>query len=108
MGKKCIIFGCFGVYLLFSTVSPAKAAPAPPSAGSTLGTVEGVISFCTKIDAQSVASYKRADELMIDGQSHKAIWDVRYSEAYENAYGQVVKELKSLSPKDALATCKAH
>ena len=108
MGKKCFTFGCFGVYLLFSTVSPAKAAPAPPSGGSILGTVEGVISFCTKMDAQSVSSYKRVDELMIDGQSSKAIWQLRDSDAYEKAYGQVVKDLKGLSSKDALATCKAH
>ena len=108
MMKNCFIANGFGAFLLFAVLSPAKAAPAPPSGGSILGTVEGVISFCTKIDASSVSSYKKVDEFMIDGQSSKAIWQIRDSEAYESAYGQVTKTLKALPHNQALATCKAH
>ena len=114
MINKFSILSVLGTFLLLSTLPPAQATTpstpntTPAGAGTILGTLEGAISFCTKIDAQSVPLYKHIDEVFIDGQSSKEIWQVRYSDAYETAYGKTTKILKALTHDQALSTCKAH
>ena|SRR5215469_9718641 len=114
MVKKSFVVTGLGMFLFLSIVPQVKAATAnttttsTSAAGSLLGLVEGVNSFCQKIDSQSASSYRQLDEVLIDGQSSKAIAQVRNSDAYHQAYGQVVEKLKELSSKNALAVCKAH
>lgn len=113
MLNKSSVVSSLGAFLFLSILPTVQAATPSTNtttlgAGSILGTLEGAISFCTKIDAQSVPVYRHLDEVLIDGQSSKAIWQVRYSPAYEDAYGQTTKTLKALSHDQALATCRAH
>lgn len=122
MVRNCSIASGLGILLFASILSPAQTAT-PIRVGSSpvgvpastlsadssiLGLVEGVIHFCGELNPKSVSTYKRFQELLTVGQSAKAISQARDSEAYEDAYGKVSKELKALPVKEALSECNAH
>lgn len=116
MGKKCSILGCFGMYLLFSTVSSATTAPATstPSASDTnatesmLGMVEGVRYYCDKFVPGSARIYGQIDELYVSSQTAKVLSPIRNSATYLNAQNQIQKQLKALPSKELSSVCKAN
>jgi len=107
--KKISIVSGFGAFLLLAVLSPAQTATATPtSAGTVLGVLEGTLNFCIKVTPQSASKYKALGQLLINGQSAKAIALVRNSDAYEKSFAQITKQLGALSTTQALAACNTH
>lgn len=109
MLKKCFLISALGVFLVLPTL-PAKTAPTNPSDSATLANVEGVLSFCSKVDSQSTIAitYKQVDQLITNNIGAPTIAQLRNSDAYESAYQQVTKTLKALPAKQALAACNGQ
>lgn len=97
-----------GVILLTSTLASAQAASTDTSGASLLGVVEGAMNFCSKVSSGAASGYKQIDQIFLQGQSEKAIEQVRGSVAYSSSFNQTKKLLQGLSPADALAVCNAH
>jgi len=89
---------------------PLGFAPAPaiPSAGTIIGSLEGTLAFCTSVNPQGAAGYNLIDQLITNGQSAGAVAQVRSSNAYEIAYGQITKQLRAYPRARAIAECKPH
>jgi hypothetical protein len=79
-----------------------------PSAGTIIGSLEGTLAFCTSANPQGAASYDAFDQLITNGQSASAMAELRNSDSYERAYRQITKQLRALSPAEAVAECKPH
>ena len=108
MVKNCFIVSGLGTFLFVSMLSPAKPAPAKITPGTVLGSLEGTLNFCAKVDPPAAPIYKSLGQLIINRQSAKAIAEVRRSDAYEDAYQQISTKLQSLPANQAQATCNAH
>jgi hypothetical protein len=116
--KKFYFVCCFGAFLLLPVLSPAQKATTNASANTTpttnasgdslLGTIEGVVYFCDKVNRNSASGYKQIDHLLVDGQTAKTLNQIRNSDAYESTITQTNRLLGRLPAKEALAVCNAH
>jgi hypothetical protein len=104
MLNKISIVG--GLGLVLSTLAAAQKAPAPPTAASLLGTIDGTVNFCTKVNPKSAAKFKEMGQLITNGQSDEAIAQIRDSKEYKDTLDQTSKKLAALSTKEAAETCK--
>ena len=104
MLKKISIVGGSG--LLLSVLVPAQTAP--PTFGELLGTVEGTMNFCAKINPKSAAKYKEMSQIVTNGHSEELVAEIRESKEYKDTVDQVSKKLGALSAKEAAATCKVQ
>jgi hypothetical protein len=106
--QKISVVSALGAFLSLSMLSPAQTAAATTSAGTMLGSLEGAFNFCSKVNPQAAPKYKLFDQLLTNGESAKAIAQVRNSDAYEDAYQQISRKLKALPAREALAVCSVH
>jgi hypothetical protein len=104
MLRKIAIVSGLGV--LLSILAPAQTAP--PTFAELLGTLDGTVNFCTKVNPKSAAKYREMVQLVTNGHSDELIAEIREGKEYKGTVDQISKKLGALSPKEASATCKVQ
>ena len=105
MIKSISFISTAGVVLCLSSLAPAQKAPAPPSAASVLGLLDGTVNFCADLYPESAEKYKAAELSFTNGLNEEAVAQIRASNEYKDSLDQVSTHLKSLSSRDAIAAC---
>jgi len=107
MMKKISFVSGIGAFLFLSLLAPAQTATTHLSAPA-LGTFEGMLSFCGKVNPQSADKYNELVKNLTKDQTADALAEMRNSQEYKDSLDQISAQLGELSNKDALETCKVH
>jgi hypothetical protein len=105
MMKKISFVSGIGAFLFLSLLLPAQTAPAQLS-GPTLGTLEGMLKFCGKVNPQAADKYQDMIKRLTKDQPEDKLAELRDSQEYKDSLDQIGKQLGELSTEDAIATCK--
>ena len=98
-------FLTYGGFLLVSTLAQAQISINTSNPGSLLGGVEGIIKFCGQVEPESVYRFEQFDQIFVNGPDKGLITQIRTSDAYKDAFDQVIKQLKALPRDEASDAC---
>jgi hypothetical protein len=106
MNIRSAFFLCAAV-----AVAPlALASPPPPPApitGETLGQLQGILSFCTRINPSAAPIYKSLGKAVTGIESSGDIKKTEGTDSYHAAFQAVVAALDKLPHGEALKSCSS-
>lgn len=85
-----------------SSLAWADAAPNP----ATLGTVDGVLSFCAQANPDHEGAYKALKVSLIGKQSDRTLDAIEHTSAYHQAFTQIRGVLDSAAHDWAVSACR--
>lgn len=91
---------CFGAAMVLSQLTMAEPV-SPPS----LGQLEGILDFCSKVDSKSAPKYHERAKAMLGETSEKDMAKARKSDDYKKAYDWISEELQKTPKQDATKAC---
>ena len=97
--------GALSVAAIVALAQPAWADGAPTPSADALGTIEALLSYCSKIDAGSAAGYQQQLNLFVKGADEKVVTEVRESDEYRDAYQRTADLLSDVNADEARQTC---
>lgn len=104
MVRKISILSSASVFLVLSLLAPAQTAPATPN-DSILGTLEGVLDFCGKVNPTASSTYQQLDALLTNGLTPASVTQSRKNQDYKNSHAKISQQLGELSKKQAVDSC---
>jgi hypothetical protein len=104
---KRVVSGSLRIPAVVAAFVLAQAAGAaePAPSGQVLGTIEAVISHCSKVDAASAAKYQQQLKLIVQGADEEALAEVRNSDEYKQAYQAATDQLGDATGDEARRNC---
>ena len=93
------------VAAVIAFAQPVRADGAPAPSADALGTIEALLSYCSKIDAGSAAGYQQQLNLFVKGADEKVVTEVRESDEYRDAYQRTADLLSAVNADEARQTC---
>jgi len=93
---------CLGL----ATVLPQLALAELPMSPEALGQVEGVLSFCGRVDPGTKPRYEQQAQMVRGGATSEEIDAARKVDGYRQAYDGVSEQLSKLDPAAAIKTCR--
>jgi hypothetical protein len=94
---------------IFMTAAAAMLAQhaqaANPPDALALGALQGMLGFCSQIDAKDDKRFDQHAERLTAGLSDRQIREIKASADYKQAYQLLTTVLKELPPAEALPGC---
>jgi hypothetical protein len=94
------------VYGAMGAVAGSAAAEPEPAPAHSLGVTEGLLTYCTKVDAASAAKIKLKAKALSEGLSAVALKQMRNSAEYRTAYESVTQFVEKVDPHNAMQPCR--
>ena len=71
----------------------------------TLGITESMLTYCTKVDAESAAKYRDRVKVLVQGASNDSLAKVRGSDAYRKARASMDDFVSKIDEHNAMRMC---
>jgi hypothetical protein len=78
-----------------------------PFSNDVFGKVEGILNYCSEINAESVAKYRSVAETFVKDVPEKEVTEARKTMEYIDSYDGISTELNKTSKDISVQTCKA-
>jgi hypothetical protein len=88
-------------------VLAANSPPSSPPGAQWLGTVEGILDFCVKVDPKDASAFRVLKKNTSAGLSEHDLAGVRGTREYKDSLHMISDELAKVSPQSAAQTCAA-
>jgi hypothetical protein len=86
---------------------PQFALAELPVSSQTLGQVEGILSFCTKMDSGLAKYYEQQSRALVGNATAKELAEARDSSEYKEAYEAINAELEKVDKERAADSCSS-
>jgi hypothetical protein len=88
-------------------VLAANSPPSSPPGAQWLGTVEGILDFCVKVDPKDASAFQVLKKNTRGGLSERDLAGVRGTREYKDALRTISDDLAKVSPQGAAQSCAA-
>src|ERR1700674_1275429 len=89
------------------SAAPQLTPAAPAVAPKTIGHIEAVVNFCSRIDSESADKYKELGKQVVRDMSEKELADARNTDEYKESYEAIITELEKAPADKATKGCRS-
>ena len=79
-----------------------------PLSNDAFGKVEGIVSYCGKIDTGSGAKYQERAKLLVKDVPEKELTEARKSAEYKESYDSISADLEKAPKENSVPSCRAY
>jgi hypothetical protein len=106
MGLKHSVVLTAGVALIVSSLAQAVTKPNTTITADSLAKVDGILSFCSRVDSKSSKTYLQGESVITNGHSTAEIASLRHSGEYGVSLASINGQLNKVAIGPGLSACK--
>ena len=106
MGLKFSVLMTAGAALIVSSLAQAVTKTNSTLDAKSLAQVDGVLSYCTRIDSRSSSNYLKGESMITNGHSNAEILGLRHSSEYAKSLAAINLELGKVGVNAGLGACR--
>jgi hypothetical protein len=107
MGLNFSVVLTAGAALVVSSLAQAVTKTNSTLDAKSLAQVDGVLSYCTKIDSRSSSNYLKGESIITNGHSNAEVSGLRHSTEYAKSLAAINLELGKVGVNAGLGACRA-
>jgi hypothetical protein len=107
MGLKFSVVLTAGAALVVSSLAQAVTKPNTTLDPKSLAQIDGVLSYCSRIDARSSSNYLRGESMITNGHSDAEVSGLRHSGDYAASLAAINVQLGKVGINAGLGACRA-
>ena len=97
-----IVFACSVIML------PQLLNAKLPFSNDAFGKVEGILTYCAKVNPESAAKYQDAAKALVKDTTEKEVTEARNSAEYKESLDSINAQLEKAPKENSIKACRAY